>query len=190
MINKIQVYGIVLIIFIVMLIAIIYGGKVIIKLNDKIDSLETTVIQSDSTNKVILLSNEMFNRVLENKLDSIEKHTKIKPKYITNVTEIHNHYQSNDTTIYVAPELSSNLFDISYGNKCWGFTGSFNTVNKKVKISDKWAENDITIYGYFQRDRLWGVKWFPKWGTRRDFLGSYSDCGIKTEVTEYKLKKK
>jgi len=190
MITKLQIYGVILVLFIIMVVVIYFGGKTIIKLNDKIDNLETTVLQTDSTNKVILLDNKMFNRVLSKKLDSIEKHTNIKPKFITNVTEIHNHYYNGDTTIYEAPELSKGIFDISYGNKCWGFTGSFNLANKEVSLADKWSDNNITIYGYYQRDRLFGVKWFPKWGTRRDFLGSYSDCGIETEVKEYKLKKK
>jgi len=187
--TKLYGYLILLIVFILMAVAIFFGGKMIIKLNDKIDSLETTVLQSDSTDKVVALDAKMFRRVLKDRLDTIEKRTGRKPKSITNVTENHIHYHQHDTTIYKAPEISSGVFDISTGDKCWGFNGSFNSNTEKVQITDKWYEDDITIFGYFLRDPLWGIKWLPKWGTRRDYLGSFSECGAKTEATEYKLEK-
>lgn len=188
--SRIYIYLIVLIVFIVLIASVIFAGKTIIKLNDKIDNLETTVLQTDSTNKQIVLSNEMFKRVLQKQLDSIEKKTGVKPNKVTNITEIHQHYYKKDSNIYIAPMLSSKVFDISTGDTCWGFNGNFNIETKEVLISEKWSNNNTTLFGYYQRDRLWNVSWFPRWGTKRNFLGSFSDCGSKTEVTEYKIDKK
>lgn len=187
---KLKAIIILLVLAILLAISLFFAGKIIMKLNDKIDNLETTVFQMDSTNKVVLLDNKSFKRVLNSKLDSIEARTDIKNKYITNVTEIHKHYYKSDSIIYVAPEISKGIFDIGTGDKCWGFDGTFNIKTKKVNILNKWANDDITIYGYFKRDNLLNKKWLPRWGTKRTFLGSYSSCGGKTEVTEYKLEKK
>jgi hypothetical protein len=178
-------------VIIILATALFFGAKAMIRLNNKIDSLETTVLQSDSTNKVVLLSAKMFNRKLKSKLDTIEKRTGIKPKRINNVTHIHNHYESNDTTIYVTKEVSRGVFDISRpDNECWGFNGTFNIKTKQATITKKWAKNEIDIFGYTQRDKLFNNRWGPKWGKKRTYLGSISKCsGYKSEVTEYKIDK-
>lgn len=183
-------------IIVVLILALVGVGTVVFKLNDKIDTLETNQRQflGDSLNKKISLAKDEFRLALQPQLDSIEKHSGVKNKYVTNVTEIHQHYHSYDTTIIQAPEIGPNLFDISFGTKCWGYKGTFNTNTNQVLLSNKWASSNVTIFGYTQRDNLFGKKkgnpWGPKWGTKRSFLGSYSDCSDSTKVTEYVLDKK
>lgn len=174
-----------------------FAGKFIIKLTNKINDLETTVLQTDSTNKQVLLSNKMFRRVLTDKLDSIEKKTGVPSNTITHVTNVYNDYHKYDTTTYKIYETSTGIFDISYpDNTCWGFKGYYDVSTGSVSLTEQWAKSETTIFGYTQRDKWFGKKkgkpWGPKWfGTKRTFLGSYNNCdNVKSSVTEYKLKNK
>jgi hypothetical protein len=131
-----------------LIISLYQAGKVIVRLSDKVSSLETNVLQMDSTNKQIALEDKMFKRVLASKLDTIEKKTGVPSNTINKVTYVTQNYHSSDTTIYVANELDSSLFDISYPNDgCWGYKGTFDVKTKEVLLSEKWAKSEITIFG-------------------------------------------
>lgn len=184
------IIGILLILFLGA--SVFYLGKQLVKQNQHIQDLQQNqqLLLGDSLNMKLDLNKQEFQRLLEPLLDSIEAIKGIKPKHITNVTKIYNNYYDSTTVINEAPQLTDSTYDIGIGDPCWGFDGSFNILSKQATITNRWANDEITKFTYFKRNRLFGWKRAPRWGNKRYYIDSYSKCNSKVKVEEFEMNKK
>jgi len=176
----------------VLLLSNLLTLKFIILNNNHIRDLQQNqkVLFSDSINKIIQLNKHEFKQLLAPVLDSIEKIKGVKSKHISNVTKIYNNYYDSTLIINQSPQISDSIFDISIKDSCWGFNGYFNIFSKTTTISDRWFNDDITKFTYYQRDRLFNLKWAPRWGKKHYYISSFSKCNSELKVEEFQLKKK
>jgi len=188
--NKITLIAILIVV--VLVLTNIFLFIQVKKANSHLNDLQQnqSLLLGDSLNRKLELTKEEFRNNLKPMLDSIEAIKGIKANRITNVTTINNSYFDSTTIINEAPKVADSIYDISFKEPCWGFNGTFNIGTKERLIFNRYANDTITKFTYFERKELFGVKWFPKWGERRYYIGSYSKCNGVTEVQEYDMKLK
>jgi len=123
--------------------------------------------------------------------DTIKKEIKnIKTKNITNVTNIYQNYSDTIINIYSAPALNNGLFDISYGDTCWGFKGYFNLSDTSVVLKNKWFKNDFKIIEYWDRKHLFGKSWLPKIFTKKIyFRKTINNCNSSIDIQKINIGK-
>jgi len=163
-----------------------------IYMRNKVDRLESAILQGDSAAKVVSLDRDIFLQKLSNKLDTIEKKTGVPSKEVTYITEVHYHYEDTSTIKFTPVEVSPSILDIGFSTgPCWGYEGVYDLTKNKVTLSKRWSKVDIDIFGYTQRDRLFNKAWLPKWGVKRIYLGLINNCEESTTTaTEYSLEKR
>ena len=124
------------------------------------------------------LTKQEFKKYYTSELDTFKKYIKgIKVKNLQNITKVYNYYIDSSLTIYTAKQLNDTIYDISYYDKCFGFSGTFNTDNKIVNITNKSFSNNFEIVDYYLRKKLFGVNFFPRWSFKKEyFRKTFSDC--------------
>lgn len=126
------------------------------------------------------LSFKEFKQSMTEKIDSILKASKIKPKNVTSVTERYFYYRD---TSYASmrPEPvqtpQGKIYPVDYKKDCFSFKG-FMIVDTLLRpsliVTDRKFENNSVDIGYIYRPKKFlGIK-FGKW---KGDLISTSDCG-------------
>jgi len=142
------------------------------------------------------LTAKEFKRLHSGLLDSIRKYVdkSIKAKNITNITNIKEYYIDSTKNYYSAKPLPiAGVFDISYKDKCWGFSGEFNANDTTTSITDKYFKNDISTVVYWKRDKWFNskIKFMPNWFMPKKYhLESFDKCNSSLKSTNIKLLKK
>lgn len=137
-----------------------------------------------------ILTKKEFKVFYRSLIDTINKKIDgIKPKNITRVTNIYQTY--HDTTIYnyVSPMVSPGVFDISYVDTCFGFSGLFNLQDTTVHLTEKWFSNDIHIIDFWKRRNLFGLKWLPKIGRKLYYRKTIDNCNGDFRIENIKIVK-
>lgn len=145
--------------------------------------------------RIEVFTKDQFEDYKGSLLDSIRKYVdkSIKAKNINNVTHVYEYYIDSSTTIYNAPKIGEDLFDISYVDNCWGFDGNINLKDTSVSLTNKWFENDIDIVVYWQRPRWFGSKsrLMPRWlMPKQTFIETIDKCKSEKKVVRTNIIKK
>ena len=154
--------------------------------------------QTTTPNKRIeVLTVKQFNTLKADLLDSIQTRIdkSIKAKQITSVTHLTQHFTDSSKTIYKTTNvpLQNGVFDVSYGDHCWGFDGYFNTNDSLMTINKKWFANETDIVVFWKRKRWFNSnkKFVPHWfGKKQTFIETYDLCNSKTNIVKTNIIKR
>jgi hypothetical protein len=191
---KLYIYGGLAVLIVGMAIAVnvlLASNK---KMKAKIDRQENTItqLQNDTASyRHFEADLKEFQQLITPRLDSLMKMAKIKPKQVTNVTNINNTYINNDTTVITPPATITDK-DTTYHfvdtKECFKVAGYMLVKENKpsLVITERSFINNIAVIAYWKRThKFLGIQFGKKIHTG----SAFSDCG-EIKVDDIKVLKK
>ena len=113
---------------------------------------------------------------------------------ITNIRHIHNTTYTNDMDtlkipIFVEDSTKPDYFKFEVDTNCFTINGIVDVPNKEIVFTTLKVEDEITTFYYWERRRLFGWSWTPKWGRKSNHAKTISECSDKTTTIDITIEK-
>jgi len=182
-VNYIKIAGVVGIILLVFLSYSLYKNNRELKESLEVEKNNTQQLVNDVKDKIL---NITLEQVKDNqKIDSLLKVVNIKPKQVTQITNITNTYIDSSKTITNLTEKNDSTFLFSYKDNCFSLQGSVNPIRKTLSFTEKTFNNETSIMDYWVRKKFLGLKI----GRKEYFRKSINKCG-ESNTVQYNFQKK
>lgn len=180
---------------ILLLMFLIFGsiavGFVYYKTNQAKKEMENNFYESlNKQNQSIKLENQKQFEKIYPKLDSIAKKNDI--EHIKEVQNLKYYYHTDSVMIKMVRDtifLNDSVFKFSYDTTCLSMSGHIITKsgNEKMIVDKLTYYDDFNVFSYTQRQRLWNVSWFPRWGRKHALIKVISDCADTVKTINIKI---
>ena len=124
------------------------------------------------------------------RLDSIAKANGV-TKHITEVHSTEVHYKI-DTVVdtLIQPNDSVQFFTFAVDTNCFKLAGAIDVPTKHIEFHTVKLDDEINTFYYFERGRVFGWKWTPKWGKKQYEVKTVSECTKDVKSTRIRIDKK
>lgn len=146
--------------------------------------IEENFTQIQSDNQLLNLKYSEAEKYHNDKLDSVIKANKIRPKEVISATIIRTEYKDTGSVkiVYKEPFIAPDtryIIPISYDNGCWGMKGEIISTDAEAKLDIRERTSDNNVQALITRKRVIGFLWWKK----KIDLQVFRDCG-KANVTQ------
>ena len=157
------------------------------EVNRQESNYQNVLAEQKGQNSTVLLTFSEFKDQMSERLDSILKVAKIKPKQVQEITNVTNNYFNSDTTI-IRPVLRDSIYPFIDVKDCFTIGGYLRVINDKpeLAITERKFDNEIDIIGYWHRPHKF---LFIKYGKRQYDINGVAKCGD-VKVSQIKIIKK
>ena len=150
------------------------------------ENLNQTLNERDK--EIILQTTKEFEKLYPH-LDSIAK-----TNNITNIKHVHttNYINNTDTLkipIFIEDSTKSDYFKFDVDTNCFSINGIVDVPNKEIIFNTLKVEDEISTFYYWERRRLFGWSWTPKWGKKANYAKTISNCSDKTTTVDIIIEK-
>ncbi len=187
--NHVKLFLTLLLIVATLTIGMFYRANVALKVDNA--RISENFVQKDKQVSQLNLSVDEFkelNTKASNKIDSLLKVTKLKPRDLKQATSIETQYIDTGSVhiIYLpAIEQVNKMFAIpvSVTSLCWGMKGFITSIDTtaKLEITERTASNSTQILITKRKKFLW-------WTIRKESIRAFNECGEST-VTQINIVK-
>ena len=142
----------------------------------------------NETNKQFTLQTQEQFEAYFPKLDSIAKANGI----TKNITEVHNtevHYKVDTVTDTIIKQ-DNGFFSFDIDTNCFKLSGVIDVPTQHIELHSAKLNDEINTFYYYERNRVFGWKWTPRWGKKNYEVKTVSECTKDVKSTRIQINKK
>jgi hypothetical protein len=122
------------------------------------------------------------------RLDSIAKANGV-TKHITEVHSTEVRYKVDTVTDTIIKQ-GNGFFTFDIDTNCFELSGAIDVPTQHIELHSARLNDEINTFYYYERDRVFGWKWTPRWGKKQYEVKTVSECTKDVKSTRIRIDKK
>ena len=129
-------------------------------------------------------------------VDSVNAKTglKLRPKQVTNITEIHNHYVTKNDTFVIKINPLAGKFPINFDNGCMAYAGVFDLNDSTYEHKMGQYNSDIQIVDYWDKPLMFSnskrIHWRRFWKSKEYKREIINPCQDSVKIERISIEKR